>query len=41
MDDFDYMREAMRLAELAAMEGEIPVGALVVERDTGEILGQT
>lgn len=40
MDDFDYMREAMRLAELAAMEGEIPVGALVVERDTGEILGK-
>ena len=40
MDDFDYMHEAMRLADLAAAEGEIPVGALVVLRETGEILGR-
>lgn len=40
MDDFDYMRQAMALAELAARQGEVPVGALVVDRATGEILGQ-
>lgn len=40
MDDFDYMRQAMQLADQAAAEGEIPVGALVVLRETGEILGE-
>ena len=36
MDKFDFMREAMRLAELSAREGEVPVGAVIV-RD-GEII---
>lgn len=40
MDDFAYMREAIALAEEAAADGEIPVGAVVVDRKTGEILGR-
>lgn len=40
MDDFDYMREAIALAKDAADAGEIPVGAVVVRRDTGEIIGK-
>lgn len=40
MDDFAYMRLAMKLADQAAALGEIPVGALVVEDATGKILGQ-
>lgn len=40
MDDFDYMREAIALAEEAAAAGEIPVGAVVVLRETGEIIGR-
>ena len=36
MDKFDFMREAMRLADLSAQEGEVPVGAVIV-RD-GEII---
>ena len=34
------MRAAIALAEEAAAAGEIPVGAVVVDRDTGEILGR-
>ena len=34
------MREAIVLAEEAAAAGEIPVGAVVVDRETGEILGR-
>lgn len=33
------MELALALAREAAAEGEIPVGALVVDRETGEILG--
>ena len=40
LDDFAYMREAIALAEEAAAVGEIPVGAVVVDRETGEILGR-
>lgn len=40
MDDFAYMELAIALAKEAAAEGEIPVGALVVDRATGEILGR-
>lgn len=40
MDDFDYMRRAITLAEEAAAAGEIPVGAVVVQRNTGAILGE-
>ncbi|HBI85935.1 MAG TPA: tRNA-specific adenosine deaminase [Ruminococcus sp.] len=39
MDDFDYMRIALALAEEAAADGEIPVGAVVTDRETGAILG--
>lgn len=38
--DHDYMNEAIALAREAAEAGEIPVGALVVDRQTGEILGR-
>ncbi len=34
------MRAAIALAEEAAAAGEIPVGAVVVDRETGEILGR-
>ena len=40
LDDFAYMQTAIRLAEEAAADGEIPVGAVVVDRETGEILGR-
>ena len=32
--DTDYMRRALALAERAALENEVPVGALVVQEDT-------
>ena len=38
MNDEDFMREAMRLAEQAAQAGEVPVGAVVVK--DGEIVGR-
>jgi tRNA(adenine34) deaminase len=31
--DNQWMRDALRLAELAAAQGEIPVGAIVVQGD--------
>ena len=34
------MQVALALAEEAAAAGEIPVGAVVVDRETGEILGR-
>lgn len=40
IDDFAMMREALALAEEAAAAGEIPVGAVVADRETGEILGR-
>ena len=40
LDDFAYMQAAITLAEEAAADGEIPVGAVVVDRETGEILGR-
>ena len=39
MDDFGYMELALSLAKEAAADGEIPVGAVVTDRATGEILG--
>ena len=39
MDDFTYMEQAIELAKEAAADGEIPVGAIVTDRETGEILG--
>lgn len=35
-----YMRRALELAVLAASMGEVPVGAVVVKRATGEIIGE-
>lgn len=35
-----YMKKALELARLAAEQGEVPVGAVVVRRSTGEIVGR-
>ncbi len=35
-----YMKKAIELARLAAQAGEIPVGAVVVRRRDGEIVGE-
>lgn len=35
-----YMKKALELAELAANQGEVPVGAIVVKKSTGEIIGR-
>ena len=35
-----YMKRAVELAELAGTMGEIPVGAVVVKRETGEIVAE-
>lgn len=36
--DYQYMQEALKLAELALQQGEVPVGAIIVYN--GEIIGQ-
>ena len=38
MDDVDFMREALKEAKKAELEGEVPVGAVIVEG--GEIIGR-
>ena len=35
-----YMRKALELAARAAAQGEVPVGAVVVKKSTGEIVGR-
>lgn len=40
MDTELYMRRALELAQLAAELGEVPVGAVIVRRSTGEIVGE-
>ncbi|MDE5791929.1 MAG: tRNA adenosine(34) deaminase TadA [Oscillospiraceae bacterium] len=35
-----YMRHALAFAELALQENEVPVGAVIVRRSTGEIIGK-
>lgn len=35
-----YMKRALELAKLAFNEGEVPVGAVVVKKTTGEIVGE-
>lgn len=35
-----YMKRAIELAELAAGDGEVPVGAVIVKKSTGEIIGE-
>jgi tRNA(adenine34) deaminase len=37
-DDISYMQQALALAKLAAQQGEVPVGAIVVKN--GEIIGR-
>lgn len=36
----EYMKRALELAEKAFSEGEVPVGAVVVKKDSGEIVGE-
>ena len=36
--DLDMMRLALRQAEAAARTGEVPVGAVIVDSDTGKII---
>lgn len=38
IDDISYMQQALALAKLAAQQGEVPVGAIVVKN--GEIIGR-
>ena len=38
MNDYDYMREALNLANSSYQNGEVPVGAVVVYK--GEIIGR-
>lgn len=40
MEAEKYMRRALELAALAASMGEVPVGAVIVRRSTGEIIGE-
>ena len=40
MDKFDFMKYALDLARQSADEGEVPVGAVVVKKSTGEIVGE-
>ena len=40
MDAEVYMRRAMELAAQAAAIGEVPVGAVIVRRGSGEIVGE-
>ncbi len=35
-----YMERAIELARMSAAEGEVPVGAVVVRKTTGEIVGE-
>lgn len=39
IDNEFFMSKALELAGLAAEQGEVPVGALVVKKSTGEIVG--
>ncbi|MBQ8434798.1 MAG: tRNA adenosine(34) deaminase TadA [Oscillospiraceae bacterium] len=40
MNDNDYMKIALELAKQAARADEVPVGAIVVRKSTGEIVGK-
>lgn len=40
MDDRDYMARALELASAAAVAGEVPVGAVIVDPATGQIVGE-
>ncbi len=41
MNDEDYMREALAEAQAAARRGEVPVGAVMVNPKTGEIVARS
>ena len=38
--DFEYLARCLELAKKAAEQGEVPVGALIANSDTGEILSE-
>lgn len=40
MTDEEYMSRAVELARKAAALGEVPVGAVIVKKSTGEIVGK-
>lgn len=40
MNDNEYMNAALELAQKAYTLGEVPVGAVVVRKSTGEIVGK-
>lgn len=40
MTDEYYMKKALELAKIACNMGEVPVGAVVVKKSSGEIVGQ-
>ena len=40
MNDNEYMKTALQLAEEAYKLNEVPVGAIVVKKSTGEIIGR-
>lgn len=40
MTDEDYMQRAITLAGYAAVAGEVPVGAIIVDPATGEIIAE-
>lgn len=40
MDKFFYMQQALEQAKLAAAADEVPIGAVVVDPDNGEIVAQ-
>lgn len=39
MNDDKYMKKCLELAKRAAEYGDVPVGAVVVKKDSGEIIG--
>ena len=39
MDDLYFMREALKEAEKALAEGEVPIGAVVIDKD-GNIIAR-
>ena len=40
LTDNEYMQMALELAEKAAVLGEAPIGAVVVKKSTGEVVGR-
>lgn len=40
LSDEEYMQEALKLAQKAYRLGEAPIGAVVVKKSTGEIIGR-